>query len=184
LASRGETLKGLGYWINPWWRETHTLDSEKRPDECRSLLIASSSSNLMLWLAKGIIRSQLPGSDVIVLWRRPTWLRNSFGTVAVVRCGAGGRGTTLHITLRSRYVVAGFVTFWLGFVVIFNLVNLYNSAGAVSFEQDFPLFMLAIGIGFLALGRLLARGEGPALLDFIRQTTGAQELGPELRPFC
>jgi hypothetical protein len=56
--------------------------------------------------------------------------------------------------------------------------------GAGSPAEVFPLFLLTFGVGFVAFGRLLARADGSALLDFIRQTTGAQHLGPEQRPFC
>jgi len=175
----------IGYWINPWWRETHTLESANTPDECKSLLVASTSSSLRLWLAKGFIRSQIPSSDAIILWRRPKWLRNSFGTVAVVRCHESGSGTAISVTLRSRYVVAAVLMLWLGGVLIVNLASLYKAApDAVSPLAVFTLFMLAFGLGFVAFGRLLARDEGPALIDFIRKTTSAQDLPAELRPFC
>lgn len=166
---------GLGYWINPWWRETHSLDSENAPEVCRSQLIAATKSNLALWWGTGMLRSQFPGSDTIVLLRRPAWVRNSFGTVAAVRCQQGGRGTVMRVTLRSRYFTSAFMTFWLGAVLIFNVFLLYSVASGPASPLDlFPLLMLAFGIGFVVLGRLFARNEGAALLDFIRQTTGAE----------
>ena len=147
--------------------------------------MASTSSSLRLWSAKGFVRGQLPRSDAIILWRRPKWLRNSFATVAVVRCRAGLRGAELRITLRSRNVVAVFLTFWLGAIVVINLLSLVKAApDSIPIVGAFTLFMLAAGFSFVAFGRLLARDEGPALLDFIRQTTGAHDVPAELRPFC
>ncbi|HEY8953070.1 MAG TPA: hypothetical protein VIP78_10965, partial [Candidatus Dormibacteraeota bacterium] len=74
---------------------------------------------------------------------------------------------------------------WLGGVLIVNLASLYKAApDAVSPLAVFTPFMLAFGLGFVAFGRLLARDEGPALVDFIRKTTSAQDLPAELRPFC
>lgn len=77
------------------------------------------------------------------------------------------------------------MTLWLGAVLVFNVLIFSKGASdAVSVAGAFTLFMLAFGFGFVAFGRLLARDEGPALLDFIRQTTGAQDMPAELRPFC
>jgi hypothetical protein len=136
-------------------------------------------------LAKGFIRSQLPGSDAIILWRRPKWLRNSFGTVAVVRCHAGGRGTAISVILRSRHSVAALVTTWLGIILVVNLLSLPKAwPNSLSAVAALTLAMVAFGVAFVAFGRLLARDEGLALLDFISQTTGAQDMPVELRPFC
>jgi hypothetical protein len=41
--------------------------------------------------------------------------------------------------------------------------------------------MVAFGVAFVAFGRLLARDEGAALMDFIRQTTGAEDLPADLQ---
>jgi len=136
-------------------------------------------------MAKGFIRSQLPGGDAIIVWRRPKWLRNSFGTVAVVRCHAGSRGTAISVVLRSRHYVVVLLTIWLGIILVVNLLSLPkawpNSVGPVAVLS---LAMVAFGDAFVAFGRLLARDEGPALLDFISQTTTAEDMPAELRPFC
>jgi hypothetical protein len=46
------------------------------------------------------------------------------------------------------------------------------------------LALVAFGVAFVAFGRLLARDEGPALLDFIRLTTGAEDMPADLAQFC
>jgi len=69
---------------------------------------------------------------------------------------------------------------WLGGILIVNLAGLFKAGqDAVTPFVALTLFMLAFGLGFVAFGRLLARDEGPALMDFIRQTTGAQDLPAE-----
>ena len=81
--------------------------------------------------------------------------------------------------------MAVFLTFWLGAIVVINLLSLVKAApDSIPIVGAFTLFMLAAGFSFVAFGRLLARDEGPALLDFIRQTTGAHDVPAELRPFC
>jgi hypothetical protein len=159
--------------------------SDRTSDECRSALIASTSTNLFRSWGKGMFRSQVPWSDAITLWRRTPWVRNSFRTMAVVRCLAGDSGTVISVTLRSHYLVAGFISFWLAGVLLFNIVVFYNAAFTSFSPVDVvPLLFPAFGVGLIAFGRLLARADGPALLDFIRQTTGAQDPSSDLRPFC
>ena len=136
-------------------------------------------------MAKGFIRSQLPGSDAIILWRRPKWLRNSFATVAVVRCHARGPGTALSVTLRSRYSVIALLTIWLGIILTVNLLSLPSRwPNSVAPVAALTLALVAFGVAFVAFGRLLARDEGPALLDFIRLTTGAEDMPADLAQFC
>ena len=148
------------------------------------LLIVATSSNLRLWLATGFIRSQLPGSNAIVIWRRSKRLRNTLGTVAVVRCAADARGTELRITLRSRNFEASFFAIWLALVFFLVLSSLIRSgANALPAVGALTLFIFTLGFAFIATSRLLGRDQGPALLDFIRQTTGAEGTPAELQPF-
>ncbi len=140
----------------------------------------------VLW-GKPFLRGiAVPRQDRIVIFRRHRWVRNSFRTFAFVRTSPGGRGTRIDVTLRSAYVVAGFMTFWLSLAVLFNvpiLIAAISGGGQVGdllFTVPFPLF----GFGLLAFGRWETRADGPALLDFIRQTTGAQDMPPELTPSC
>lgn len=112
------------------------------------------------------------------------WVHNAFQTVAVVKLEPGGHGTRASVTFRSYYYVAAFMTFWIGAVVLFNLVIVgegLSSSGQLA-DLVYSLPFLAFGFAFVAFGRLIARPEAPALLDFIRQTIGAQDLPPELRP--
>jgi hypothetical protein len=140
----------------------------------------------VLW-GKAFLRGiAVPRHDRIVIFRRRRWVRNSFRTFAIVRTSPGGRGTRIDITLRSAYVVAGFMTFWLGLATLFNVPILIGAVGGggqvgdLLFTVPFPLF----GFGLLAFGRWETRPDGAALLDFIRQTTGAQDMLPELTPSC
>jgi hypothetical protein len=109
------------------------------------------------------------------------FLHNTFQTLAAVKLQPGGHGTQVHVTLRSGYGVAAFMTLWLGIVLLFTIVILSGAlAGSAHFEDlafivPFPLF----GFGFVAGGRLIARSERATLLGFIRQTTGAQDEAPE-----
>jgi positive regulator of sigma E activity len=118
----------------------------------------------------------------VVLRLRHRWLNNAFLTIAVVRLQPVGHGTRVEVTLRSYYLVAAFMTLWLGLVVLFNIVVLSATLGGSGHIEDLVLTLafLAFGFAFVAVGRLLARPDAPALLDFIRQTTGGQDMGPEL----
>ena len=124
-----------------------------------------------------MFRTRLPGSD-IVLWRRRRLARNSLGIVAAIRCEAGGGGTVLRVTLRGRYYVATFLTLWAGAVIDLGVL-IYQHPGPdpVSVTNFLPLLMVVAGIGFVVGGRLEATGEGPALIDFVRQTTLAENSG-------
>jgi len=140
----------------------------------------------VLW-GKPFLRGMaVPRQDRIVIYRRRRWVRNSFRTFALVRTGPGGRGTRIDVTLRSAYIVAGFMTFWLGLAALFNVPILIGAIGGggkvgdLLFTIPFPLF----GFALLAFGRWETRPDGPTLLDFIRQTTGAQDMPPELTPSC
>ncbi len=87
----------------------------------------------------------------------------------------GGHGSRVKVTLRSYYVVAAFMSFWLGGVVLFNIVVLAGALTGAGHIEDLALTLLflAFGFGFIAIGRLLAHPDRAGLLDFIRQTTGA-----------
>ncbi len=122
----------------------------------------------------------------MVLRLRHFWLHNSLQTLAVVRFQPGGHGTQIHVTLRSRYYVAAFLTVWLSFVLLIGIVILSASlAGSSHFEDlAFIVPFLLFGFGFVAFGRLLARPEAPALLEFIRLTTGAADMPSGLQALC
>jgi hypothetical protein len=96
----------------------------------------------------------------------------------------GGHGTVMRVTLRSRRLIAGYLSLWIGGVLLVNLIVLFSGiTGATSIAAlPFTLIPLALLVGTVAGGRLLARTDGPALVNFIRQTTNAQDLAPELRP--
>jgi len=121
-------------------------------------------------------------ADTLVLRLRHLFLHNSFETVAAVKVLPGLRGSQLEVTLRSNYLVAGFMTFWLGLViligaaVVVNAVGSPAASGAVATSVILPIF----GFGFIAVGRLIAHSDGRELLDFIRETTRAEDLPPGL----
>jgi hypothetical protein len=146
------------------------------------MLVAETA---VMW-GKPFLRAiAVPRADRIVIFRRRRFLRNSFRMFAFVYTSSGGRGTRLDITLRSAHIVAGFMTFWLGLAVLFNVPILAavfsggDQIGDLFVTLLFPLF----GFVLLAFGRWETRPDGPALLEFIRQTCDAKEMGPELRPF-
>jgi hypothetical protein len=76
------------------------------------------------------------------------------------------------------------LTFWLGIVLLTNLVILIQaSVGGGHFgDLWFTVPFAVYGLGLLALGRMMSRADGPALLGFIGQTCDAQDMAPELRP--
>ncbi len=141
------------------------------------------ASTARYW-GKPVLRRRRPGSDVIVLMRRFRWLRNRFETVASVRCLPGGHGTVIKVTLRTRRFTAAYLSLWLVGSVLVNLIVIYQSAVSrpTLAALPFTLFVLAMVLISLTWGRYLARGDGPAMLDFIRDETGAEDLAPELRP--
>jgi hypothetical protein len=105
------------------------------------------------------------------------FLRSGLQMLAVVNLRPGGHGTELRITLRSEYFGAAFLTLWLGLAILFNIGILAAALSGAAHVQDlgftigFPIF----GVGIVALNRLIANPDRARLLDFIRQTTGAQD---------
>ena len=97
--------------------------------------------------------------------------------LAEVNLQPGGHGTELRVTLRSEYFGAAFISLWLGFAILFNIVFLAEALSGAAHVQDlgftiaFPIF----GIGLVALNRLIAHPDRRKLLEFIRETTGAQD---------
>ena len=140
------------------------------------------TSTALLW-NKPPGRRRAPGSDVIILMRPFWWFRNRFETIASVRAQPGGHGTLLRVTLRTRYFAAGYLALWLAGLLVVNLIVIYQSAaGHASITAlPFTLVLPAILVAGLFWGRYLARADGAALLDFIREATGAKDLAPELR---
>jgi hypothetical protein len=112
-------------------------------------------------------------SDGIVLRRRHVMLNNSFETLADVKLQPGGQGTQVHVTLRSNYLVAAFITLWLGFAIVFNIV-IFASGTARLGDLVLTLFFPVFGFGFLAFGRLLAQGDRAALMEFVGHVTGGR----------
>jgi hypothetical protein len=89
------------------------------------------------------------------------------------------------VIVRSRHSVAALLTIWLGIILVVNLLSLPKTwPNSLAPVAVLTLAMLAFGAAFVAFGRLLARDEGPALLDFISQTTRPEDVPAELRPSC
>jgi hypothetical protein len=139
----------------------------------------------LFWGNEAFLRGPgLPGQDRLVIYRRRRTGRNSFRILAYIRATAGGRGTRIDVALRSSRAVAGFMTIWIGIVILVNLVILIQAivGGAHLNDLWFTVLFPVYGFGLLALGRRMSRADGPALLGFIRQTCDAQDMAPELRP--
>jgi hypothetical protein len=68
------------------------------------------------------------------------------------------------ITLRSDYLPAAFMTFWLGLALVLSTVGAITNGQPLWFALVFP----ACGLALLALCRFFARPEGARLLDFVR----------------
>ena len=133
-----------------------------------------------------MLRYPITFGDALVLRMRHLWMRNSYFPLAVVHLRPGGRGTQVEVTLRSHYLLAAFMTFWLGFAIIMSLVVLVAIVGGHAPTADlwfilpFPLF----GLGLLAVGRAFGERDGRALLEFISRVLDAHEVPVELRPLC
>ncbi len=100
-------------------------------------------------------------------------LNNSFETLADVTLPPGGQGTQVNVRLRTSYFASIFITFWLGFTILFNIVVITNGTarpGDISLTLLFPVF----GFGLLAFGRLLALGDRSAVMEFVGQVTGGR----------
>jgi len=112
----------------------------------------------------------------MILRRRERWLHNSFRMLADVRLRSGGHGTLVEITLRSQNSAAVLVTLWLGLVVLVTIVffgSVLNGTNPPELLVVMPFFLF-FGLGFMAVGRLLARSDRAALLEFIARVTGGQ----------
>jgi hypothetical protein len=142
------------------------MESPRQPDECKALLIASTGR----WWGKPFLRSQVPGSDAIVV-RRRFFFRNIW-MLAVVRCDPSATGALLRIKLRSPYSMTWVFGFWVAIGLVLTLYFL-SKAQVDAFLVSLVAF--AIGVGVLALDRKLMQPDGPILLEFIRQTLDAQD---------
>jgi hypothetical protein len=143
-------------------------------------------SETALFWSRPVQRARIPVGADVVLRLRHMWVHNAFQTIAVVNLEPGGHGTRARVTFRSYYYVAAFMTFWIGAVLLFNVVvagEVLTGSAQIG-DLAYTLPFLAFGFAFVAFGRLLARREAPALLDFIRQTIGAQDLPFELKLSC
>jgi hypothetical protein len=154
------------------------LDSPRSPDDCRRALEAETG----IFFGKPILRSPIRRGDLVVLHVRHWWLSNAFETLAVVALHPGGDGTRMDITFRSQYFVAAFISFWLTAVVlIIGLGTLLSTNAQPQGLVVLPLFLF-FGMGFIALGRLLARPDRAALLEFIARVTDGQSSPEALSP--
>jgi len=124
--------------------------------------------------------------DGTVLRLRHIWVRNSFQTFAFLRLSPGGHGTHVQVTLRSRYDAAAILAIWLGIAIVISILSLTQVISGAGNAQDlwFALLFPFFGVVVIVFGRLLARPERAALLDFIRQTIDARDVPPELVPSC
>lgn len=140
----------------------------------------------LFWGNEAFLRGPgLSGQDRLVIYRRRRYGRNSFRVLAYISAAPGGRGARIDVALRSSRVIAGFMTFWIGIVVLVNVVILIQAivGGAHLGDLWFTVLFPVYGFGLLAWGRRMSRADGPALLGFIRQTCDAQDMAPELRPY-
>jgi ABC-type multidrug transport system permease subunit len=120
----------------------------------------------------------------MILRRRERWLHNSFRMLADVRLRPGGHGTQVEITLRSQNSAAVLVTLWLGLVVLVTIVffgSVLNGTNPPELLVVMPFFLF-FGLGFMAVGRLLARSDRAALLEFIARVTDGQRYADALLP--
>ncbi|HXJ49258.1 MAG TPA: hypothetical protein VNF91_08835 [Candidatus Acidoferrum sp.] len=124
------------------------------------------------WWGKPFLRSQVPGRDAITV-RRRFFFRNIW-MLAVVRFVPTAKGTLLRVKLRSPYSMTWVLCFWIGIALVLTLYFL-SKVQVDAFLVSLVAF--ALGFGVLALDRKLMRPDGPILLEFIRQTLDAQDIG-------
>jgi hypothetical protein len=136
-----------------------------------------------LW-GKPFLRGAIRRQNRLVIYRGRRLGRHSFQMGAYVRTSLGGRGARIDVAVRNSRAAAGFITLWLGIFILVELVTLIRaiSGGAHLGDLWFAVPFLLYGIGLLALSRRMSRLDGPALLDFIRQTCDAQDMSPTLGP--
>ena len=143
------------------------LDSPLSPDECLNALKKQTAT---FW-GTPVLRNLIPGGEGTLLRARHKFVNNAFQTLAAVKLQPGGHGSLVEVTLRSSYFVSGFMTLWLGFAILFNLLIVANGhLQDLALTLIFPVF----GFGFIALGRLLCLGDRSSLLDFIRVVLSAE----------
>jgi hypothetical protein len=140
------------------------LDSPLSFDDC----LRSLRDQAGTFSRRPIQRSLIPRSDGILLRRRHRFLSNSFETVADARLQPGGQGTQVHVAFRTSYVMSAFITLWVGFAIVVNLVIVAN--GHLS-DLVVTLSFPALGFGWLAFGRLRARRDRTALMEFVGRVT-------------
>lgn len=143
------------------------LDSPLSLDDC----LRSLKDQAGTFSRRPIQRSLIGRSDGILLRRRRLFFGNVFETVADTRLQPGGQGTEVHVALRTSYLMAAFMTLWLGFGIVLNIVILASGRASALVAT---LLIPAFGSGWLAFGRLRARRDRRILIEFVGQVTGGR----------
>ena len=168
------------YYLNPWWRERHIYVTRLSPDECRRMLIETTTR----LLGRRVARSWLSAADFTL--HRVTLFNNSFKPYAYVRLR---ESMFVELTLSSSLYVRGFLVCWYGFLALLSILvatsgfqhprgNPSDLATAAAFVLTLASFPLLLN----AFGRALAAGDRAFLTVFLVEQLHLAPVSPAALP--
>jgi hypothetical protein len=176
--------RDLSYAISPAQlsdvlAEHHVLSTRLTPAECEARLRARAASWPM-WRpsAKHPVAGRVSSSGFSLT--KAINYRNSFQTEARGTFSSFEHGTRIRLTLGPAPLVLVFGLVWILFAVGV-LITGAASDFPVVVSNGFPpavipFAILAFGLALVGVGRLLARGEGAFLLQFLLTELEAEEV--------
>jgi hypothetical protein len=146
-----------------------------------SMPLEECAQRLRAALASELVRGRLDGTRLVVT--RPISYRNSFQTRLVADLIRQNGHTRIRCKFGMHPFVKVFMVVWL--LILFRvgggdaLMSLFRFSGRVPSAEDligglFPGMMMIFGLGVLAVGRFIARGEKDFLIAFLRDTIKAE----------
>jgi hypothetical protein len=150
------------------------------PDECLQRLQARASKRLSssAWSPpeEGTVAAKLRANRFRLFAQGQKYVRNSFVPFFYGRVEASREGTRIIGSFRMHPFVHVFLAIWFGglavMAVVFPVVafsgNVQGGKPPFVFVVG-PVLMMLLGVGLVAVGRRLSRGQIPRLREFLRE---------------
>jgi hypothetical protein len=110
--------------------------------------------------------------------RKRVWFRNAYRPVMRARMEDGGGGTVLHCRFGVSWPAIAWTVIWYGVLAAMTVAMIAGThKGDVHGWEDlsFLFYLLVFGVGPVAIGRYLARGERQFLTAFVGAEIEARE---------
>ena len=137
---------------------------------------------------QGTVVAKLRGDRFRLYAHGPKYVHNSFVPFLYGRLEATNEGSRIVGRFRMHPYVRVFMSVWFGglvamsvFVPVLALAGRFNNGRPPFIAMVAPLMFILFGVGLLAFGRWIARGQVSRLLQFLREDLEATpEEDPDL----